>query len=60
MLVLNHRCERSVAGSVKDPAAWLARYQPHQAASGLDLAVQTEQAEQLPSSLVALATSTAL
>jgi len=48
MPVLNQRCERSVAGSVKDPAAWLARYQPNQATLGLDLAVQAEQAEQLP------------
>jgi len=34
-----------VLSRVKDPAAWLARYQPNQTAFGLDLAVQTEQAE---------------
>ena len=36
-----------VLNKVKDPAVWLAGHQPKQDASGLDLAVQTEQAEQI-------------
>ena len=37
-----------VLNEVKDPAAWRTRYLPNQATFGLDLAVQAEQAEQLP------------